>query len=54
MYFDKLAGLQFDMSESRHVAVPNAKRHGLRMINKDIFTHLPLSSTDSTNIINLE
>ncbi|EFC1525505.1 hypothetical protein FA868_03075 [Escherichia coli] len=57
-YFDKLCELQFDTPASHHVAVPNSapmtRRHGLRMINKDIFTHLPLSSTDSTNIINLE
>ncbi|NTY87800.1 hypothetical protein FCH33_13520 [Serratia fonticola] len=29
---------------------PIAKLHGLRMLNKDIFMHVPLSSADSTNI----
>lgn len=29
---------------------PIAKLHGLRMLNPDIFTKLPLSSADSTNI----
>ncbi|MRS19840.1 hypothetical protein GJV08_11800 [Enterobacteriaceae bacterium RIT692] len=29
---------------------PICKLHGLRMLNKDIFMHLPLSSADSTNI----
>ncbi|MFJ5503853.1 hypothetical protein ACIPUO_06535 [Pectobacterium carotovorum] len=29
---------------------PISKLHGLRMLNKDIFMHLPLSSADSTNI----
>ncbi len=28
---------------------PPAKLHGLRMLDPDIFTHLPLSSADSTN-----
>ncbi|EFO2098677.1 hypothetical protein DP033_08900 [Escherichia coli] len=39
-YFDKLCELQFDTPASHHVAVPNSapmtRRHGLRMINKDI------------------
>lgn len=38
----------------RHVVdargYPIAKLHGLRMLNKDIFMHLPLSSADSTNV----
>ncbi|HIH8281403.1 hypothetical protein [Escherichia coli] len=29
---------------------PISKLHGLRMLNKDIFMHIPLSSADSTNI----
>lgn len=29
---------------------PICKLHGLRMLNKDIFMHVPLSSADSTNI----
>jgi hypothetical protein len=29
---------------------PIAKLHGLRMLNKDIFRHVPFSSADSTNI----
>lgn len=29
---------------------PITKLHGLRMLNKDIFMHLPLSSADSTNV----
>lgn len=29
---------------------PITKLHGLRMLNKDIFMHIPLSSADSTNI----
>lgn len=29
---------------------PITKLHGLRMLNKDIFTKLPLSSADSTNV----
>jgi len=29
---------------------PIAKLHGLRMLNKDIFLHIPLSSADSTNV----
>jgi hypothetical protein len=29
---------------------PIAKLHGLRMLNKDIFMHVPLSSADSTNV----
>jgi hypothetical protein len=29
---------------------PIAKLHGLRMLNKAVFKHLPLSSADSTNI----
>jgi hypothetical protein len=28
---------------------PVCKLHGLRMLNRDLFTHLPLSSADSTN-----
>lgn len=28
---------------------PKCKLHGLRMLNPDIFTKLPLSSADSTN-----
>lgn len=28
---------------------PSAKLHGLRMLNPDVFTHLPLASADSTN-----
>lgn len=38
----------------RHVVdvrgYPVCKLHGLRMLNKDIFMHVPLSSADSTNI----
>ncbi|HBE9179204.1 TPA: hypothetical protein KNH08_002080 [Serratia fonticola] len=38
----------------RHVVdkngYPIAKLHGLRMLNKDIFMHLPLASADSTNV----
>ncbi|MFK8955681.1 hypothetical protein ACMWKM_21540, partial [Enterobacter sp. 01-M-01-SI-ECC] len=38
----------------RHVVdsngYPITKLHGLRMLNKDIFTHIPLSSADSTNV----
>lgn len=38
----------------RHVVdkngYPITKLHGLRMLNKDIFMHIPLSSADSTNI----
>lgn len=38
----------------RHVVdesgYPISKLHGLRMLNKDIFMHLPLSSADSTNV----
>ncbi|WP_460900678.1 hypothetical protein, partial [Staphylococcus aureus] len=38
----------------RHVVdqygYPITKIHGLRMLNKDIFTHVPLSSADSTNV----
>lgn len=30
--------------------MPIAKIHGLRMLNPDVFCHLPLSSADSTNI----
>lgn len=29
---------------------PIAKLHGLRMLNADIFRHIPLSSADSTNV----
>lgn len=29
---------------------PITKLHGLRMLNKDIFMHLPLASADSTNV----
>lgn len=29
---------------------PLVKLHGLRMLNPDVFTHLPFSSADSTNI----
>jgi hypothetical protein len=29
---------------------PISKLHGLRMLNKDIFMHVPLSSADSTNV----
>lgn len=29
---------------------PKARLHGLRMLNPEIFTHLPLSSADSTNV----
>lgn len=29
---------------------PKSKLHGLRMLNKDIFTQVPLSSADSTNV----
>ncbi len=29
---------------------PNCKIHGLRMLNPDVFSRLPLSSADSTNI----
>ena len=29
---------------------PITKLHGLRMLNKDIFTRLPLASADSTNV----
>lgn len=29
---------------------PICKLHGLRMLNKDIFMHVPLSSADSTNV----
>ncbi|WP_416261816.1 hypothetical protein [Gibbsiella quercinecans] len=38
----------------RHVVddsgYPICKLHGLRMLNKDIFRHIPLSSADSTNV----
>ncbi|ALB67190.1 hypothetical protein BN134_4270 [Cronobacter dublinensis 1210] len=38
----------------RHVVdkngYPITKLHGLRMLNKDIFSHVPLSSADSTNV----
>ena len=42
------------MSEAMRVACdesgrPRAKLHGLRMLNPDVFTRLPLSSADSTN-----
>ena len=30
--------------------MPIAKIHGLRMLNPEVFCHLPLSSADSTNI----
>ncbi|MDR9993265.1 hypothetical protein PTZ59_24650, partial [Enterobacter hormaechei subsp. steigerwaltii] len=29
---------------------PITKLHGLRMLNADIFRHIPLSSADSTNV----
>lgn len=29
---------------------PKCKLHGLRMLNPDVFTHLPLASADSTNV----
>ncbi|MFP9227565.1 hypothetical protein [Pectobacterium cacticida] len=38
----------------RHVVdengYPICKLHGLRMLNRDIFRHIPLSSADSTNV----
>lgn len=38
----------------RHVVdangYPISKLHGLRMLNKDVFRHIPLSSADSTNV----
>ncbi|MDZ2238144.1 hypothetical protein M2638_27215, partial [Klebsiella pneumoniae] len=38
----------------RHVVdengYPICKLHGLRMLNADIFRHIPLSSADSTNV----
>ena len=42
------------MSEAMNVACddrgrPRARLHGLRMLNPDIFTRLPLASADSTN-----
>ena len=42
------------MSEAMHVACdergrPRAKLHGLRMLDPDVFTRLPLASADSTN-----
>ena len=30
--------------------LPTTKLHGLRMLNADVFTRIPLSSADSTNI----
>lgn len=33
-----------------HDGVPFCKLHGLRMLNPDVFSRLPLSSADSTNI----
>ena len=29
---------------------PKARLHGLRMLNPDIFTRIPLTSADSTNV----
>lgn len=37
-------------SSALSIAYPITKIHGLRMLNKDIFTHVPLSSADSTNV----
>ena len=30
--------------------MPRVKLHGLRMLNPDVFRHLPFSSADSTNV----
>ena len=43
------------MSEAMEVACdsegyPKSKLHGLRMLNPTVFSHLPLSSADSTNV----
>jgi len=43
------------MSEAMEVACdkngyPKAKLHGLRMLDPSVFSHLPLSSADSTNV----
>ena len=43
------------MTEAMGVAcdsdgIPKAKLHGLRMLDPSIFSHLPLSSADSTNV----
>jgi len=47
IWWDRMESVMESICDSD--GIPFCKIHGLRMLNPDIFTHLPLSSADSTN-----